>query len=565
MSEAVPISVLLAEKLRREEERLAAGGQPARFLELAAQCRAEFHPKQRRAYQRRQGRARLAVFATRRAGKSRGGLRETMARCLEAQPNRPERIVYCNETREEAYKIAWRSDRRDGWRDIVEQLGLVVARSTDEFARNPATDVLVNESKLTIDFRNGSQLAIFAADKDNAADKFRGGEKTLIWVDEAQKFGPLAYFLNDVASKALAKPAGQEPGEFWVSGTADRSLSGEFYEITRDPVKRGPRRAGWEVHEMSVVDNPYFGATPKERWDATAGVELFLNGWDPADPPAQFIREWGTPDGKVMWTTEDTLHVFCVHQKKPAEYAAVCVDEFGLYDHKRAVRDLPPTVPDAWGNEEPINWYYALGLDFGYVDPFAWVLWAFSPQIADIFEMGSWKKAGLPTDDVEAIIMTIWDAVGMSLVSIRADAGGAMAKSSIVGWQEKLKIPIEEAEKHGKDAWTDLFNGELWARRVHFRRDSAMLMECRELQYRVLPGGRREIWKNRVSNGVMHGDHCVDAGCRYSYRDLVSRRTEFGPLTPMTQADIDKAQERALLKSLDVGLPGYENNQQDGW
>lgn len=316
---------------------------------------------------------------------------------------------------------------------------------------------------------------------------------------------------------------------------------------------------------MSVVDNPYFGATPKARWDATAGVELFLNGWDPADPPAQFIREWGTPEGKVMWTTEDTLHVFCVHQRPPAEFGPVCVDELGEYNHKLAVTHLPQTVGDGHGNEEWINWYYSGAFDFGYEDPFAYVLWAFSPQIADIFEMASWKKARLPADDIEHIVNGIWTGVGSSLVGLRGDTGGSMAKNSMAGWEDKLKIPLEAADKHDKDSWSDLFNGELWARRVHFRRNSMLLQEIRELQYKVTPGGRREIWKRRVSNGVMHGDHCVDAGCRYAYRDLVGRRTEFLGGAPMTQADIDKAQERALLKSLDVGLPGYENNQEDGW
>ena len=560
MSASVPISLLLAEKLRREEERATSTGHyQARFTELAARCRVLFHPKQRAAFC---GHApRVAILSTRRAGKTNGGTHETTARCLEL-PN--QRWVYCHETRDEARKLAWRSDARDGWRDIVEQLGLVVARSILEFNRDRATDVLISEDDLSIDFRNGSQLIIFAADKDSAADKFRGGEKNGIWVDEAQGFGPLTYFCADVAAKTLAKPKGTPPGVLWLSGSPHRSLSGEFYEITRDPIKQGPRKPGWEVHEFSVVDNPYFGATREERWAATAGHELVINGWPANDPPAQFIREWGTPDGRVMWTTEDTLHVFCVHQKQPAEFGPVCVDEDGAYDHGKAMTHLPPSVQTSPTAAEPINWYFAWGLDFGYEDPFAYVLWAFSPQIADIFEMASWKKAHLPSDAIEDIVLGIWNSVGSGLVSIRGDSGGSMAKNTIVGWQEKLKIPIEPADKHGKDTWEDLFNGELWASRVHFRKNSAMLCELRELQYKV-KAGKREIWKNRVANGVMHGDHCIDAGCRYSYRDLVSRRTEFLPRVPMTDAEMAKAEERRMLTGLDAGPASYDNHEKDGW
>lgn len=560
MSQALPLSLILAEKLRREEERATSTNHyQSRFIEMAALCRVHYHPKQRAAFCN--GHPRVAILSTRRGGKTNGGAHETMARSLEL-PN--QRLVYAHETKDEARKLIWRSDARDGWRDIVEQLGLVVARSVLEFNRDRATDVLISEDDLTIDFRNGSQLLVFAADKDSAADKFRGGEKNLIWVDEAQGFRPLSYFINDVAAKTLAKPKGSPPGVMWVSGSPHRSLSGEFYEITRDPIKQGPRKTGWEVYEFSIVDNPYYGPTPEDRWNAPGGpaAELVINGWPANDPPAQFIREWGTPDGRVMWTTEDTLHVFCVHQKPPAEFGPVCVDENGKYDHALAMTHLPMSVPTGHGMDEPINWYFAWGLDFGYEDPFAYVLWAFSPQIADMFEMASWKKTHLPSDAIEDIVTDIWMSVGMGLVSIRGDSGGSMAKNTIIGWQEKLKIPIEPADKHGKDTWEDLFNGELWAKRVHFREGSVLLQELRELQYKVKKG-KREIWKNRLANGVMHGDHCIDSGCRYSYRDLVSRRTEFGTKAPPTEAEMAKAEERRLLTGLDAGPTSYDNDNKD--
>ena len=322
---AASLAILLAEKHRREEERATSTSHyQARFTELAASLRAQFHPKQRAAF--RSMKPRVAIFSTRRGGKTSGGTHEMLARLLET-PNF--RAVYAHETRDEGMKLAWRSDARDGLRDLVEQLNLSLARSYDEYIRNQSLDCLVNESKLSIDFRNGSQFIIFAADKDSAADKFRGGEKNLIWVDEAQGFGPLSYFVNDVAAKTLAKPSGKLPGVMWVSGSPHPSLSGLFYEITRDPIKQGPRTPGWEVHEFSVVDNPYFGATREERWEATAGAELVINGWDPADPPAQFLREWGTPEGKVMWTVQDSMYVYCVHQKPPAEFAPVCVTADG--------------------------------------------------------------------------------------------------------------------------------------------------------------------------------------------------------------------------------------------
>lgn len=560
MAGGFPLELLLAEKARREEKaraaKTAASGFTAKFRELAERLRAEYHPKQRAFCLSRA--KRKAGKCTRRAGKSRGALRETFARCLDGR----QRWVYCNATRAEAERIAWRSDTRDGWRDLIEQLGLRVAKSRDEFDRNPLTDVLINESKLTIDLRNGSQLAIFAADRAEDADKLRGGEKDGVWVDEAQKFPALTYFVNEVVTPLLAKPGG-EGGELWLTGTPARSLSGMFYDATRE-AEQGPRANGWEVHEWSVVDNPYYGRTPAERWANTAGAELELKGWNLADPPPQFIREWGTPDGPARWVTTDALYVYAVHAKPPVEFAPVRVDDDGHYDHDAAMRDLPAFVTNERGQQEEILWYFALGVDFGFTDPFAWSLWAFGPQIAEIYEMGSWARVGLITDTVRERLRHLWKAVGHALVVFRADAGGAMAKSSIVGWREAMGMPIEEAEKHGKETWIDLLNGEIYAGRVLFRQSSAVLLEMRELQYRVLASGRREIWKNRVSSdGEARGDHLSDS-FRYAYTDLVQRRIEFAP-APQSEEERDALKAKAMLESMRRAGEDQTEYEQDGW
>jgi len=556
----ITLATLLAERERRAEKRKVQEQEStsyvSRFAELAGRLRAEYHPKQRRFCQSKA--KRKAAKCTRRAGKSRGGCRETMARCLESR----QRWVYCNATRAEAKRIAWRSDTRDGWRDLIEQLGLRVAKTRAEFDKNVAFDVFANETELTIDFRNGSQLAIFAADRPEDADKLRGGEKDGVWVDEAQKFPALFYFVNDVVTPLLAKPNG-DGGELWLTGTPHRSLSGLFYDVTRE-IEQGPRAQGWEVHEWSVVDNPYYGKTPEERWANTAGAELLLKGWSLDDPPPQFLREWGTPTGPAVWVMTDALYVYAVHAKPPHEYAPVRMDADGHYDHAKAYADLPPFVVNERGQQEEIRWYFALGVDFGFTDAFAWVLWGFSPQIADIYEMGSFKRAGLITDAVRDRLRHLWQAVGSYLVVFRADAGGAMAKSSIVGWREAMGMPIEEAEKHGKETWIDLFNGELYAGRIHFREGSVVLQEMRELQYRVLPSGRREIWKNRVStDGEVHGDHASDAG-RYAYTDLVTRRLEFDP-PPNTDEKRDESKQRAFLQTMSRADEAQDEYGQDGW
>lgn len=536
MTRAPAILLSLAALLAEQQARTAraaglADDQAARLAAIAADLRSDYHPKQA-AFCRAKAKRRAAK-CTRRAGKSRGILRESQARCLE----RPRyRVVYCHATRGEAERIAWRGDTGDGWRDLVEKCGLEVARTRKEFDTRPDADCLVNESDLTIEFRNGSQLAIFAADRPEDADKLRGGEKDLVIVDEAQQFPSLDYFVDNVAEAMLAKPAGQESGELWLTGTPSRSLAGLFYEVTKEP-EQGARKDGWEVHEWAVIDNPYFGATAEERWDATAGATLRTKKWSLDDPPPQFVREWL---GK--WTTGDALYVYAVHAKPPTEFAPVRVDaSTGRYDHRAAVADLPPFYVDERGIQQPIQWLYSMGADFGFrPDPFAWVLWAWSPQIDDVYEMGSWKRTELMPDEMRDHLVGVWDQCKAALVSIRGDAGGAMASAAIRAWEEVVKLPIEPADKHQKATWIELYNGEVYAGRVHYRAASALLTEQRALQWRLLRTGKREEWADRTVDGVKHGNHCCDAGL-YGMRDILGRQTQHPP-PPSTPEVIERAQ-----------------------
>lgn len=506
---------LFAERERRKraaeedakKKAAEAEAQAIRWTLIAEQLREDYHPKQR-AFCRSKAKRRAAK-CTRRAGKTRGGCRETLARALE----RRIRVLYCAATRDEAKDRAWRSDTRDGWRDLLDKAGLRIARTRAEFEKGLA-DVLVNETELTIDFRNGSQLAIFAADRPEDADKLRGGEKDIIWIDEAQIFPALTYFVEQVVAAMLKKPGGDQ-GELWLTGTPSTSLAGLFYEATKEP-EQGERlrdatgQPAYEVHEFAVIDNPYYGATAEERWDATAGQELKDNGWDPNDPPPQFVREWL---GK--WTTADALFVYLVHKFKPHEFARPRVDEeTGILDFAAAVRDLPEWIEDENGRPEAIVWYFALGVDFGGdPDPFAWVLWAFSPQIADLYEMGSWKKTNLVPDAMKAILWSLWAQAGHAMVSIRGDSSGALGKPTLVGWQESTGMPIEPADRHGKATWIQLYNGELAGRHVHYRTGSHLLVEHQHLQWRLNKAGKREEWADRRIKDPrgqewVPGNHC---------------------------------------------------------
>ncbi len=121
------------------------------------------------------------------------------------------------------------------------------------------------------------------------------------------------------------------------------------------------------------------------------------------------------------------------------------------------------------------------------------------------------------TDDQGAYLKLLWDAHD-SVVSMVGDAAGK--QDDFAMWQDRMSLPITEANKRGKNTLEEFLADDIRRGRVHLRDGSPLHTEMRHLVY--LPtklGKTREVDKHRKVNGVAHGDHCCD-GARYSYSDL---------------------------------------------
>lgn len=564
-------SILWRERRRRRDERPAQEADPeeirrTKFGQIAEDIRNGYHPKQRAFYWpgKLRKRARVAALTTRQSGKTTGMNKESLARCLTIPGYR---FVYCNETRAEAIKRCWRNDSGEGWTDLVRRYGLTVADNRKQFDRGVG-DCIVNEQLLTIDFRNGSQLDIFAADDEKAGDKLRGSTKDAIAIDEAQKFPFLRRFVNSVVVPALAK----REGELWLTGTPDEHLDGLFFDITRND-DLSARIGGWEVHEWSVLDNPGFGDTEAERYDKTIGNEIRSRNLDPNNLPADVIREWF---GK--WVVSGTSYVYRVQHLSdealvfapmrttatlPAPIERIYArhppapGELALwYDHAKAELDLPLRLKNS---KKRIPWRYALGVDFGYFPhPFAVVLWAWSPLVADIYEMFSWKRTKVFPDWQRDVLRWFWDTIP-DLDYMVADPGG-QAGANIEGWIELTGLPITPAEKAAKATWLEMFNNEIAATRVHYRggdyRVAPLLDEHRHLQWRAVgtKGKLEENAERMLSDGRKPGNDCSDAGL-YPYRHLIGRKLDDQSQAPKPQVGTEAyiaEQERLTDQAADL-------------
>jgi hypothetical protein len=557
---------IIAELARRRP--VVAESQRNLAAEASALLRSFYYPKQLAFFT---SPAKLkATSKTRRAGATTGGCIELIARAIE-HPGFRATIVHS--TKVEARQRAWLSDTQSGLVDVLRRYGSPVENPSIETIMIGGVRADIRDQAMTIDFSNGSRIDMFGFDDERAMRKQRGLAKHVYWIDEAQDVRFLENFYNRVVMAALS----DYNGECWLSGTPGQDCAGMFYEITRDEADgpRAPEWAAWEVHTIAVVDNPFFGrvvtdsaggwlayyvednqtketgvrngpyatyfeaeeAAGKIRWDRTAGAALIAKGWKGDEP--DFVREWL---GK--WSKQDARFVYPVHSCSPYDllYASerprtadkvaagkepVIISNYAdhinpvtgkpaqWFDFEKAFSDLPKRKKF----NQRRQWMYAIGVDFGYnPDPMAIVVWAFAHDTQDVYELFSWKATKVHTDDQGLYLSKIWHELDNVVVFVGDPAG---KQDDFEVWRTRMNLPLDEANKRGKNTLEEFLADDVRRGRIHLRRNSPLHDEMKHLIYLPLkPGKTREVAKHRRGgDGIIHGDHCCDAA-RYAYAAL---------------------------------------------
>ena len=180
-----------------------------------------------------------AALCSRRAGKTRGGNESDVE--LAAQ-TRDGRFLYVNETRAEAKRLAWHGARGDGMMSLVRDLGWI-----------DSGRAVPNESELTIRFPAiNSWIFLIGVDDDAAIRKALGTPWNRVRWDEAQRIP--SKFTTTIRETMLVALL-DYGGEFLMTGTAERRMSGMFYDVTRNDSKL----TGWDVHRWTMIQNPFWG------------------------------------------------------------------------------------------------------------------------------------------------------------------------------------------------------------------------------------------------------------------------------------------------------------------
>lgn len=510
---------------------------------VAGELVAEWFPEQRAFYED-PGRL-LAGICSRRAGKTRAGNRHLLR---QASTTPHGRFLYVNSTLGEAKRLAWYGARADGMATLVDRLKL------------PAR---TNESDLTIHFpRIDSWIYLRGVDDEKRLNQALGTPFQEVLWDEAQKIPPkLSPTINDVLMPSLL----DYRGRLRFTGTPTRNMRGIFYEITRPD--RAKRRLGWSVHHWTLLDNPFFGRAVSRAagWFVVDGVGNTLSG--PHEPAhldaavlgarmARGMRELqqllGGEDafpldsptmqreGYGRWVYEDANLVYPVHAIPRAQlcYAPARVREDGYPDIAAALLDLP-----GWGD---LDYYLSLGVDLGYSpDPFAWVLWAWSLHDPVLYEVASWKKTLLDSEEQAARIRAIRDLVTIAITT--ADAGGG-GKQVVAGWSKewvkRYGINIIEAQKKNKHAAIEQMASDIRRGWIRVREGGAWLEEAEQHHWSRagLVSASGKLLEDPTTE-----NHCCDAGL-YAARESYHYRYRQEDLPPEPGSAQAIAREEAELE-----------------
>lgn len=249
---------------------------------------------------------------------------------------------------------------------------------------------------------NGSRIEIVTGSDISELDKLRGGKYRLVQFDEAASFRPsvIGPGIRDIVQPALM----DYDGQLTLAGTPGVALAGEFYKASVGESK------GYSQHYWTAESNPHI---PHFRsWlDRLCAEE----GWGMEHPTIQ--REY-----LAQWVT----------------------DSKGLCYPFNATKNEVERLPDLAG-----PWKYHLGIDVGYNDSTAFVVWAEHSEDAAAYCVKSFKKRQMTPTDVAHAIMALEKQFTFARKVIDTGGIGKAYKEEI---EQRFFIALEQADKRAKAA-----------------------------------------------------------------------------------------------------------------
>lgn len=381
---------------------------------MAVQTRAASDPSRRK-----------AVRCPRRAGKSWYVLSECLEACLR---KRGSVWVVIGLARPSVKQIFWALLRQLN-KDL--ELGLMFL-----------------EVELTATFTNGSVIMFRGAESRSEIEKLRGPQYDGVIVDECKSFNPL--ILAELVQDVLEPAVGDRKGKIILVGTPGDVLAGPFYEATCEPpvVVRGADGLDrysncpygtqvqgislWSFHTWTLEDNTQV----PHLWAEALEIKR-IRGYSDDHPTwrREFLGQWVLSANRLVYRYVPSKH------------------------------DYDGELPK--GHE----WRMVLGLDVGFHDADAIVVWAYSPTSFDVYSVYAEKRTHLNVTALAKWVHEVRHAYCNDQPEVMTGDFGGLAGKMFDELAEIHGLPFEPAEKREKNDFIEIMNNEYDAGRIHILRD----------------------------------------------------------------------------------------------
>jgi len=326
-----------------------------------------------------------------------------------------------------------------------------------------------SENQGTIKTTAGGKFRIVGLDKQKEVDKVaRGGNTKAFFADESQNYSHLLQRFVAAASPALL----QTKGIIIASGTPGYAMTGYWYDICHG-------KEGFKGRHWTLFDNPYLGVDPHQ---ALAEVRAD-KGWDETHP--DYIREY-----LGRWTRDKNRLVF----------------EFDPLIHE--VAEVVPEYSETTRHE----FRHILGIDYGFVDPTAYVVLAAHRNSKEAYVVHADKQAGLTPEEIYAETKRLKELYSCSAIVADSASGGSTFIADFNRRHgSKAGVRMRPARKHDRAGSIAMLNGELRTKRLVLVKglSDPLATEMKALQY--ADDGR--------SKQAPGDDHCADAA-RYALNEF---------------------------------------------
>lgn len=296
-----------------------------------------------------------------------------------------------------------------------------------------------NEADLIARAPNGAKVWVTGADQQKHIRKMRGHKYKRIVIEEC---GAQGAHLKELVLDVLEPRTADLKGQICMLGTPNAARAGFFFEACKGLA--GAK--GWSHHHWTLFDNPYL---PHAR--AWVQENLFeARGWTEDHPTYQreYLGNWVRDDASIVYAFEEKRNTY-------------------------------KTLP------EVEKWHAVLGIDTGWKDSTAFVVWGWNRAHPALHELFAFKRPKMIPSAIMKLVKKLRETFHLRAVVIDpAGVGTFLVEELNQRHREELGgLEVELAEKNAKRDHIELFNDDLRTGKIRVRNDSPILEEWHLLQW----------------------------------------------------------------------------------